>query len=240
MYAFWKAVSVVIKTPVRQLKLMSRQSVSSELGPFDDVRFILGHRPDVLDFPPPGLVLSVSCVLRASRGPAAEPDPGLPSDRGLPQPEGSSWQSDAGGSESDQRLRVPPEVPAETAVSALQPRGSGSAWCHSFCLCSYSLKCKDAEADAPQHKQQAGSSPGNAAAAPLAAIPALTLLICGSLHLITCESPLINHLCTTLKHPTATERTAAELSIFTTKVFIFKHKDRQNREKMSLVSCSWW
>lgn len=46
-------------------------------------------------------------------------------------------------------------------------------------------KCKTAESEAPQQTQQQASTPPDSAASPLAAVPALTLLICSSLHLIT-------------------------------------------------------
>lgn len=47
-------------------------------------------------------------------------------------------------------------------------------------------KCKTAESEAPQKTtQQQSSTPPDSAASPLAGIPALTLLICSSLHLIT-------------------------------------------------------
>ncbi|XP_017259857.1 uncharacterized protein si:ch211-1a19.3 [Kryptolebias marmoratus] len=47
-------------------------------------------------------------------------------------------------------------------------------------------KCKDAESEAPERKQQVdSSSPPKDAATPLAGIPALTVLLCGALHLLT-------------------------------------------------------
>uniref|UniRef100_A0AAQ5X6N9 Uncharacterized protein n=1 Tax=Amphiprion ocellaris TaxID=80972 RepID=A0AAQ5X6N9_AMPOC len=46
-------------------------------------------------------------------------------------------------------------------------------------------KCKTAESEVPKQTQQQASTPPASAASPLAGIPALTLLICSSLHLIT-------------------------------------------------------
>lgn len=52
-------------------------------------------------------------------------------------------------------------------------------------------KCKDVESEAPQQTQQQGPAPSkppgssSAAASPLAGIPALTLLVCVALHLMT-------------------------------------------------------
>lgn len=59
------------------------------------------------------------CVLRPHLEPRAEPYSSFPPDRVVLQPPGGGTESDDGGTESNQSLRVESAAPAEAAVSPL-------------------------------------------------------------------------------------------------------------------------
>ncbi|KAI3369184.1 hypothetical protein L3Q82_026134, partial [Scortum barcoo] len=69
-------------------------------------------------------------------------------------------------------------------------------------------KCKDVDTEAPQQTQQDAAPPSPGAASPLAGLPALMLLVCSALHLITCELQH-SHECRKHKTPAAPERTVS-------------------------------
>lgn len=66
---------------------------------------------------------------------------------------------------------------------------TAAALTRSLSLCVYSQKCKSVETTAqqPQQQQDPPLPTKTSAASPLAGIPALALLVCSALHLITCE-----------------------------------------------------